>query len=473
MLGHEDLQRIAAEELGDHRLDSYRQRLHRWAEHYRDCGWPTDTPEYLLHGYRTLLQTLSDLPRMIGCATDPARRDRQLSASGSDHQAVLENYATQHLLRARAPIDYRTWVRLALHLDRLRNWGRGMPPAMAQGWAKLGELDKAERLARESGDPAGTAYALASVAVEAVPLGDTARSNRLIAEVMANAEAEVRSFSWNHYASAVVWAAARAGRWTTVDAVLAGVTDHGALIHALAIAGHAATDADDTERALAFFRRAQHTTTRDLDSRHRAEALASIANETIRADALDEAKRVLLEAETHANTYASRQRAIALATVARVVIASGVRDPQQLLVAAESTAWGDEQGETAAALGAISVAVAESGELPRTRRILDEAERQVPDIKRHDHRSAAVRNIATAAVAVGLVDRALAAVGAMTSEIDQLQALQGAIALSPAENPRTNGSSSAFSLLRNRLAGSRARFGSSWSLRSNLSTDLG
>jgi hypothetical protein len=64
MLGHEELQEQATVFLGPTRLGDYRQRLHTWADHYRDQSWPVDTPEYLLRDYYPLLRAINDLP---GC----------------------------------------------------------------------------------------------------------------------------------------------------------------------------------------------------------------------------------------------------------------------------------------------------------------------------------------------------------------------------------------------------------------------
>ena len=50
LLGHEELQATAQAYFDDQRLVGYQDRLHAWAEEYRDRGWPVRTPEYLLSG---------------------------------------------------------------------------------------------------------------------------------------------------------------------------------------------------------------------------------------------------------------------------------------------------------------------------------------------------------------------------------------------------------------------------------------
>src|SRR5439155_746572 len=54
LLVHEQLQVMAEVQLGSLRLDSYRARLHTWADGYHRAGWPDNTPEYLLRGYYLL-----------------------------------------------------------------------------------------------------------------------------------------------------------------------------------------------------------------------------------------------------------------------------------------------------------------------------------------------------------------------------------------------------------------------------------
>ncbi len=89
LLGHEELQVAALSYLGN-RLSGYRDRLHSWADTYRERDWPPDTPEYLLFGYQSLLSDLHDLPRMISCALDQPRHELLLSVTGVDAAALTE-----------------------------------------------------------------------------------------------------------------------------------------------------------------------------------------------------------------------------------------------------------------------------------------------------------------------------------------------------------------------------------------------
>lgn len=142
LLGHEELQ-VQAEAYFQDRLPGIRDRLHAWADRYRDRGWPADTPEYLLAGYFRLLTDLGDLPRMSWCATDARRQDRMLDLTGGDVAAVTEaRTALEHIAVQDAP-DLGAALAVAYRLDELsgRNWG--IPDALPAAWAALGQFSRA------------------------------------------------------------------------------------------------------------------------------------------------------------------------------------------------------------------------------------------------------------------------------------------------------------------------------------------
>ncbi|MER7695685.1 trypsin-like peptidase domain-containing protein [Streptomyces sp. NPDC096095] len=83
VFAHETLGVLAEEQFGN-QLADYRRRLHIWADDYRERGWPSDMPVYLLRGYSRLLAATNDLPRLFACAVDRARHGRLLERTGSD-----------------------------------------------------------------------------------------------------------------------------------------------------------------------------------------------------------------------------------------------------------------------------------------------------------------------------------------------------------------------------------------------------
>ena len=82
VLGHGQLRATACDRLGRPRLAGYRARLHAWPDGYGAKGWPTRTPEYLLHDYHPLLTSVHDLPRLTAYALDRARHQRMLGLVG-------------------------------------------------------------------------------------------------------------------------------------------------------------------------------------------------------------------------------------------------------------------------------------------------------------------------------------------------------------------------------------------------------
>jgi hypothetical protein len=227
VLGHEELQKIALEDLGD-QLAGYRERLRDWAASYLGRGWPEETPEYLLRGYFRMLHATHDIPGMIRLATDRQRQDRMLDISGGDTAAFTEITETQDAILAHDAPDLVALARLATcrkHLE-LRNvdiplrlpglWARlghptrglalanGLRPGsrsgalayLAEAIAVTGDLDMAEEVARTL--PGGEDYSLYSRATAFIAIvaaaarrGDLGRVPTLAAE----AESAVRAIS--------------------------------------------------------------------------------------------------------------------------------------------------------------------------------------------------------------------------------------------------------------------------------------
>ncbi|MGW4296582.1 hypothetical protein ACWEH1_26590, partial [Micromonospora chersina] len=148
VLGHEDLQVQAVSRIGERRLESYRRRLHDWADTYSERGWPTDTPEYLLRGYFRMLQATGDVTRMVVCATDSRRHDRMLDITGGDAVALAEIADAQDAILGWSDPDLAAMSRLAVHRDCLARRHASVPPNLPTVWAILGQPNRAEALAR-------------------------------------------------------------------------------------------------------------------------------------------------------------------------------------------------------------------------------------------------------------------------------------------------------------------------------------
>ena len=164
LLGHEELQATARAYLGDQRLAGYQDRLHAWAEEYRNRRWPVGTPEYLLRGYFQMLTATGDTARLVACATDAARHERMLDITGGDAVALNEVTITLDLLAAQDDPDLTAALRLARHRDYLAHRNTNIPVRLPAVWATLGQHIRAEALAVSITEPDKQARALAAVA---------------------------------------------------------------------------------------------------------------------------------------------------------------------------------------------------------------------------------------------------------------------------------------------------------------------
>jgi hypothetical protein len=189
-LAHDELQPMAAAMLGP-RLDSYRHRLHAWADTYRARQWPPDTPPYLLHGYTAALTAAGDVPRLLTCVTDPRRHDRVLAATGQDHTVLNEIRAAQELLLRPDEPDLVALARLAVHRTSLYLRNDWIPVYLPSVWARVGQFDHAEALVATIGDHLRRSRALRSTAAQLHWAGEQRRAACLLDE----AEALARSFN--------------------------------------------------------------------------------------------------------------------------------------------------------------------------------------------------------------------------------------------------------------------------------------
>ena len=164
LLGHEELQATAQAYFGGQRLAGYQDRLHAWAEEYRDRGWPGGTPEYLLSGYFQMLTADGDTARLAACATDAARHDRMLDITGGDAAALNEVIITLDLIAAQDDPYLTAALSLARHRDYLAGRNTHIPASLPALWATLGQHIRAEAVAASITDPFWQSRALAEVA---------------------------------------------------------------------------------------------------------------------------------------------------------------------------------------------------------------------------------------------------------------------------------------------------------------------
>ena len=206
-------------------LPSYRDQLHRWADSYKEKGWPSETPEYLLTGYFQLLASLGDLPRMITLASDEGRHDLMLGLTGGDSAALAEIRVTFGCITVQDPPDLVGPLAMAIHRDNLSKRNAAIPDNLPAAWAALGHAARAEALAYSLSNPDSRALALAGVAQMLAKTGHRQQASAL-AEA---AETQTRLFTdENRRSQAKVETAealAHAGQHRNAESVAHSIND--------------------------------------------------------------------------------------------------------------------------------------------------------------------------------------------------------------------------------------------------------
>lgn len=157
--------------------------MRAWADGYRDRGWPAGTPAYLLRGYARMLADAGDLDRLVALATDPARHQRMLDATGGDAAALAEITSAVALVSASRCPDLLAALRLAWYRDQLADRNTGIPALLPAVWATVGQPVRAEALARSITHPDEQARALAGVAEAMARAGDLDRAEQVARSV--------------------------------------------------------------------------------------------------------------------------------------------------------------------------------------------------------------------------------------------------------------------------------------------------
>ncbi|MGW3959798.1 hypothetical protein ACWED2_08235 [Amycolatopsis sp. NPDC005003] len=183
LLGHQGLYAEAADRLGE-AVRAYAERIVQWAESYRARGWPPETPQFLLHGYPRLLQETGQLGRMVECVTDLARQRRLIEVAGGEEAAQAEVAEAHAAICASPDPDVVSLVKLTMHRDDLSDRNARTPARLPALWARMGEFDRAEALARSISAKNRRAEAIGELVRVMVQAGRTDRVDRLVAEVL-------------------------------------------------------------------------------------------------------------------------------------------------------------------------------------------------------------------------------------------------------------------------------------------------
>jgi tetratricopeptide (TPR) repeat protein len=182
VLGHEGLVALAHDAMGNTRIHNYQTRIRNWAQQYDDLQWPANTPEYLLIGYFSLLKGNSDYSTMVRLATNPARQDRLLEASGGDALGLSEIGSSIDAVSSQAPDDLTSMVRLAIHRDYLSDRNIRIPEELPAIWCGIGDLPRAEALTNSITDPYRRCRAAILLCQELVRIGLVSKAGQLVTQ---------------------------------------------------------------------------------------------------------------------------------------------------------------------------------------------------------------------------------------------------------------------------------------------------
>lgn len=168
-LGHDELRKEALTALGDVKV--FEDQLHAWADHYRDRGWPSETPAYLLYDYPHMLTSNDDSKRLTAIALDP-QRQQALLRSASPDAALSDIEMSAQMIRRHRPDDLTGLAGLAASRAILTEQGRLLPESIAVAFARLGHPHRARQFALLAPHAAEKAVRLASVARALADAGD-------------------------------------------------------------------------------------------------------------------------------------------------------------------------------------------------------------------------------------------------------------------------------------------------------------
>ncbi|WP_338596700.1 hypothetical protein [Saccharopolyspora sp. SCSIO 74807] len=258
VLAHYGLQTLARSML-EPQLSSYRDRLHAWAQGYAEQRWPASSPDWLFAGYFRMLLESGDLDRILACATDSRRHRAWRFRTGADSAALTEISTAQTVVRHHRPEpDLVALARLAVHRVHLRRAVHRIPPTLPAGWARLGQVDRAEAMLDAITDPIDRIDATLNVARVCHNDEDWHRALALLEQADAYARVFDQSVSARPVASvAPYWA--RVGQHERAHGLVACIADPREKTQALAAMARQAASTGDHDRAAVLLAQAEET----------------------------------------------------------------------------------------------------------------------------------------------------------------------------------------------------------------------
>jgi tetratricopeptide (TPR) repeat protein len=392
---HETLRETAVKQFGS-ALDGYREQLFAWAGRYQRQGWPAETPQYLLRGYARMLQARHDVDRLAELATDPDRHDRMLDLTGGDAAALTEIRNCQSLILDLGQPDLYTLACLSRYRNHLEIRNNNIPTTLPAVWAILGQLTRAEALARGFTDPYQRTRALARLARAVAAAGehDRARTLTTEAERISRSVTDPDQRTWA--LTGLAQAMATVGEYHRAEQIARDITEPDLRAWALAGLAKAMAAAGEYDRAESLTTDAERIG-RGITSPYRlARALAGLA-QAIAAGEQSRARTLTTEAERIGRGITDpHQQARVLADVAEAVAAAGEYDRAERIARAVTDPY-----RQARALAGLAQALAVAGEHDRARTLTTDAERIARDLTDPYRQARALADVAQAIAATG------------------------------------------------------------------------
>ncbi|MFC5181994.1 P-loop NTPase family protein [Actinomadura harenae] len=182
VLAYRDLYRAALGALDEDTRSALLQRIHGWADGYREAGWPADSPGYLLHGYLDPLPWTGGGERRVAFALDHRRLLRLADRGRADLALASLDEVAQMVP---TPV---VLASAAASRSLLEARSRPVPRAVLRALCLVGDVERARSLALRTDDPASKAVRLAEVVRVLSSLGTEGEAKELAREAAVWAE---------------------------------------------------------------------------------------------------------------------------------------------------------------------------------------------------------------------------------------------------------------------------------------------
>ncbi|MFJ7909554.1 trypsin-like peptidase domain-containing protein [Kitasatospora sp. NPDC096204] len=207
LFSHDTLFSTAVERLGPE-LAPYRGRIDDWADGCRADGWPKSTPWYLLRSYGRMLSAEGDLRGAVALAADPRRQERLRAWGRSDGLILADLAAVREAAVQRPEPEPAALAAMAVSADLLERRNRSLPTGLPAVFARLGQPQQAEGLARSVVYQYERAAALVEVAEVLAAGTDVQRAAALVREAVRIIQASHGEMVFGKYTGPVIARAA-------------------------------------------------------------------------------------------------------------------------------------------------------------------------------------------------------------------------------------------------------------------------